>query len=140
MQKVLTSSLLACALCTTAGLAAPYENTVEFPGVKPNPATADQSPSSPEDDLTSWIADCKRRIKRKWEENKSVRDVDCTFHLSKDGSVQRLKVLKGREQADAAKKILQAAANFRKAPNDLPYKKHLLVEFRDFPELNLQLK
>lgn len=84
--------------------------------------------------------DCKRRIKRRWEEKTTQKNVKCTFQLSHAGNIKNVKILKGRKLGSIAQEVLNASTGFRKAPNNLPYEKLFVLEFKEFPELDLQLK
>lgn len=139
MSKFLEASVFVCVLNVSACFALPLHHSVEFPGIKQESSTTEPKLTK-EEELKPWFADCTRRIRRKWQEEQTLKNVDCTFRLSSDGDVHKLKLLKGTEQSPLVEAILLKASKFRKAPNDLPYRKTLHLKFKEFPDLEFRLK
>lgn len=131
------------ALSLTPAIAQTKVQEAIWEPVPPGMKTQNTVKLTPEQELATWMADCTRKIRRQFSENSFVKETTFSVKFSENGTKTAIAVVKTENETiakDAISVLEQAIKTFHRAPNDLPYKQTLVVEFLTYPTIRVILK
>jgi hypothetical protein len=95
-----------------------------------------------QENFSPYIADCQRRLKRIWDEEKFSleRPVKCFFRLSDSGKIDNIEVCES-PSLQTKERVLQTLnlAKFRNLPPNWPNRR-LVATFTDEPNLPISIR